>query len=89
MRRAIGVATGYDPAHDFVRCPVHVVVMASYVGPVPYELQDVYPANVRAGGVKHMGEEEYVHARSASGSSSSATAATSWPPPAPPGRDAG
>lgn len=54
MRRAISVATGHDPAKDFGRCPVHVVVLASKIGPVPYELEDVYPANVSAGGVKHF-----------------------------------
>ena len=59
MRRAISVATGCDPAKDFEQCPVHVVVLASKVGPVPYELEDVYPANVRAGGVKHFDENTY------------------------------
>ena len=59
MRRAISVATGHDPANDFLRCPVHVVVMASKVGPAPYELEDVYPANVRSGGVKHFSDEHY------------------------------
>ena len=54
MRRAISVATGFDPARDFERCPVHVVVLASRIGPAPYELEDVYPANVRGGGVKHF-----------------------------------
>jgi predicted RNA-binding protein len=59
MRRAISVATGYDPARDFRSCPVHVVVLASTVGPVPYELEDTYPANVRAGGVKDYRRETY------------------------------
>jgi DNA-binding Lrp family transcriptional regulator len=56
MRRAIRVATGYDPSpsQDFQSCPVHVVVLASKIGPVPYELEDVYPANVRGSGVKHF-----------------------------------
>jgi hypothetical protein len=54
MRRAISVATGYDPARDFEQCPVHVVVLASKIGPVPYDLADVYPANVGGGGVKHF-----------------------------------
>ena len=59
MRRAIAVATGYDPAREFERCPVHVVVLASNIGPVPYELEDVYPANVRGGGVKHFEDGRY------------------------------
>jgi len=59
MRRAIAVATGYDPWKHFDRCPVHVVVLASRVGPAPYELQDVYPVNVRSGGVKHFGDAYY------------------------------
>jgi hypothetical protein len=59
MRRAISAATGYDPSGDFERCPVHVVVLASNIGPVPYELEDVYPANVRAGGVKHFDGATY------------------------------
>jgi len=54
MRRAIWVATGRDPRADFPTCPVHVVVLASKIGPVPYELEDAYPANVRGGGVKHF-----------------------------------
>lgn len=63
MRRAIATATGFDPAADFERCPVHAVVLASYVGPVPYELEGVYPANVRAGGVKQMSPAAYDAAR--------------------------
>ena len=59
MRRAISVATGYDPRHDFDRCPVHVVVLASKVGPVPYELEDVYPANVGGAGVKQFSRADY------------------------------
>jgi hypothetical protein len=58
MRRAIRTATGYDPRKD-PACPVHVVVLASKIGPVPYELEDLYPANVRGGGVKHLGRETY------------------------------
>ena len=63
MRRAVSVATGFDPSIDFEDCPVHVVVLASKVGPVPYELEDVYPANVRAGGVKHFGNAYYAHVK--------------------------
>lgn len=59
MRRAVKVATGYDPAREFEQCPVHVVVLASKMGPVPYDLADVYPANVRGGGVKHFGPEHF------------------------------
>jgi hypothetical protein len=59
MRRAISVATGHDPAKDFGLCPVHVVVLASKIGPVPYELEDVYPANVSAGGVKQFDTAVY------------------------------
>jgi hypothetical protein len=59
MRRAIVTATGWEPAAQFVRCPVHVVVLASYVGPVPYELENVFPANVRSGGVKGMSPTEF------------------------------
>lgn len=63
MRRAISVATGYDPREDFERCPVHVVVLASKIGPVPYELEDVHPANVRAGGVKHFDRATYARVK--------------------------
>ena len=63
MRRAISVATGYDPWYHFEKCPVHVVVLASMVGPAPYELQDVFPVNVRGGGVKHFGPDHYAFAR--------------------------
>ena len=61
MRRAISVATGYDPSpsKNFKSCPVHVVVLASKIGPVPYELEDIYPANVRGGGVKHFDRSYY------------------------------
>jgi predicted RNA-binding protein len=54
MKRAISVATGFDPSRDFESCPVHVVVLASKIGPVPYELENVHPANVGGGGVKHF-----------------------------------
>ncbi len=63
MRRAISVATGFDPARQFENCPVHVVVLASKLGPVPYELEDVYPANVGEGGVKHFGPEHYARVK--------------------------
>lgn len=56
MCRAITLAAGSDPR---ARGPVHVVVLASKVGPVPYDLEDVYPANVRSGGVKHSSRTEY------------------------------
>ena len=59
MRRAIWAATGYEPAEDFERCPVHVVVLASRIGPAPYEFEDCYPANVRGGGVKSFSPDDY------------------------------
>ena len=62
MRRAVAVATGCDPARDFEQCPVHVVVLASHIGPVPYELENVYPANV-GGGVKHFSADHYCRVR--------------------------
>jgi len=63
MRRAIAVATGNDPRKDFERCPVHAVVLASKIGPVPYELEDLYPANVRGGGVKHFDTAYYARVK--------------------------
>jgi hypothetical protein len=63
MRRAIRVATGYDPRKDLESCPVHVVVLASKIGPVPYELENVYPANVRGGGVKRFSTGHYVRTK--------------------------
>ena len=63
MRRAVSVATGLDPARDFRRCPVHVVVLASMIGPAPYEFEDTYPVNVRAGGVKHFSDQHYASAK--------------------------
>ena len=59
MRRAIRLATGYDPRKEFAACPVHVVVLASKIGPVPYELEALYPANVRGEGVKRFRPEVY------------------------------
>jgi hypothetical protein len=63
MRRGIAVATGYDPSKDFQSCPVHVVVLASKIGPVPYELEDIYPANVGGGGVKHFDRKHYARVK--------------------------
>jgi len=63
MRRAVAMATGRDPAREFASCPVHVVVLASRIGPVPYELEDFWPANVRGGGVKHFREDLYAEVR--------------------------
>ena len=63
MKRAIAVATGCDPKKDFEACPVHVVVLASTLGPVPYELEDVYPANVGGGGVKHFSDDHYARVK--------------------------
>ena len=62
LRRAIRAATGYDPRKD-PACPVHVVVLASKIGPVPYELEDLYPANVRGEGVKRFDRETYEKVR--------------------------
>jgi len=61
MRKAITVATGHNPSpsKDFESCPVHVVVLASRIGPVPYELEDTYPANVGGGGVKDFRDDHY------------------------------
>ena len=63
MRRAIRVATGSDPRDDVAVCPAHVVVLASQIGPVPYELEDLHPANVRGGGVKGMDRSQYERVR--------------------------
>jgi len=59
MRKAISIATGFDAWKDFDRCPAHVVVLASRIGPAPYEFQDMWPVNVSSGGVKHFGDEYY------------------------------
>jgi predicted transcriptional regulator len=63
LRRAIALAVGHDPARQFAACPVHVVVLASRIGPVPYELEGLHPATVSGGGVKQMGEDEYARVR--------------------------
>ena len=63
MRRAVAVATGHDPAREFDACPAHVVVLASRIGPVPYELEDFYPANIRGGGLKHFGHAHYARVK--------------------------
>jgi lambda repressor-like predicted transcriptional regulator len=63
MCKAITLATGFHPAKDFERCPVHVVVLASHIGPVPYELQDIHPANVAGGGVKGFDDEQYARVK--------------------------
>jgi len=63
MRRAVSVATGYDPSRDFERCSAHVVVLADHIGPVPYELEDVYPANVRAPSIKWLKPQYYEYVK--------------------------
>lgn len=65
MRRAVRMATGYDPAprKDFAKCPVHVVVLASLIGPVPYDLEEAYPATVSFGGVGHFSQQDYAVVR--------------------------
>jgi len=61
MRRAVQMATGFDPAprNDFAQCPVHVVVLGRLIGPVPYDLEEVYPATVSFGGVGHFSPHDY------------------------------
>ena len=59
IRRAIATSSGFDPGTDMARCPVHVVVLASRIGPVPYDLQELYPASVRSGGVKDFDDATY------------------------------
>ncbi len=63
MRKAVRLATGKDPKADFEDCRCHVVVLSSFIGPVPYELETTYPADERGGGVKHMSPQEYHLAR--------------------------
>jgi len=65
MRRAVQMATGYDPSprNDFDKCPVHVVVLASLVGPVPYDLEELYPATVSFAGVGHFSDSDYALVR--------------------------
>ena len=57
MRKAIRLATGKDPKDEDCRC--HVVVLSSVIGPVPYDMENVYPATESGGGVKHMRPEQY------------------------------
>ena len=56
LRQAVRFATGYDPSHDLFCCPVHVIVLASHLGPVPYELEDLWPASCRSIGVKRLSD---------------------------------
>lgn len=63
IRRAVAAATGADPGTDPDSSPVHVVVLASRVGPVPYDLQDLYPASIRAEGVKRLSPADYGRVR--------------------------
>ncbi|MGD8238020.1 MAG: DEAD/DEAH box helicase [Armatimonadota bacterium] len=63
MRKSIRLATGHDPRDEFDDCRCHVVVLSSVIGPVPYEMENVYPADERGGGVKHMSPEQYAAAR--------------------------
>jgi len=62
MRKGIRLATGYDPRDEFDECRCHVVVLSSIIGPVPYEMENTYPADERGGGVKHMSPEQYTAA---------------------------
>jgi hypothetical protein len=59
FRRALKVATGFDPRTEAHQCPVHVVVLASRIGPVPYDLESTHPASVGGGGVKHFSQMEF------------------------------
>jgi hypothetical protein len=63
MRKAIRLATSKDPKDDFEDCRCHVVVLSSVIGPVPYEMENVYPADEPGGGVKHMSPEDYHFAK--------------------------
>ncbi len=63
LRRAIALATGYDPRRQFGPCPVHVVVVSSTLGPVPYELEDLYPASIGRLGVKQFSDDRYAQVR--------------------------
>jgi hypothetical protein len=62
FRRALKAATGFDPRTEAHQCPVHVVVLASRIGPVPYDLESTYPASVGGGGVKHFSPVEFAEA---------------------------
>ncbi|NCO42911.1 MAG: hypothetical protein COZ06_38930 [Armatimonadetes bacterium CG_4_10_14_3_um_filter_66_18] len=63
MRKAVRLATGKDPREDFGDCRCHVVVLRSVIGPVPYEMDDTYPADEPGGGIKHMSPEQYAFAK--------------------------
>ena len=64
LRAAIATATGCDPVTDFLRCPVHVVVVAGGLGPVPYDLEGLFPANVPSQSLKQLPDEQYRKVRS-------------------------
>jgi len=59
LRQAVRLATGYDPSHDPYCCPVHMLVLASHLGPVPYELEDLWPASCRSAGVKQLSDQAF------------------------------
>ncbi len=63
INHAIVAATGLHPWRDRETCPVHVVVLAAKSGPAPYDLQDVYPACIRAEGLAQLDAEEYEERR--------------------------
>ncbi len=56
-------ATGLHPKRDQETCPAHVVVLSTKGGPIPYELEDVYPACIRAEGLGQLDSTEYGAAR--------------------------
>jgi hypothetical protein len=63
INHAVVAATGLHPWRDRETCPVHVVVLAAKCGPMPYDLQDVYPACIRAEGLAQLDAEEYAERR--------------------------
>ena len=63
INRAVVAATGLHPWRDRETCPVHVVVLAAKCGPVPYDLQDVYPGCIRAEGLARLEPDEYEERR--------------------------
>jgi hypothetical protein len=63
INHAIVAATGYHPKRHAAKCPVHVVVLAAKGGPIPYDLEGVFPACIRAEGLGQFSPEEYEEAR--------------------------
>ena len=63
INHAIVAATGYHPKRQAASCPVHVVVLAAKCGPIPYDLEGVYPACIRAEGLGRLDPDEYADVR--------------------------